>query len=113
MKRTLILAALWAVMIGASSCSRPVEASASGKGQKWEYATLLSMKVVPLWTFNGPDSPMEAANGFELYKKLGGTKAKAGFTVSDALNKIGERGWELVSVNSDPGDTIYTFKRPG
>ena len=91
----------------------------AAKGTRWEYCTLVSIwyaadnrTTVGLST---PTQTIEPKNWKELGTRLGAPKG----SISEVLNALGSRGWELVShVEHERGGesrswhTAWTFKRP-
>jgi hypothetical protein len=99
---------------------------AVGKGArqpaKWEYGELLAhqygAEATVTWT--SPAGKVGAAGWKGLLKKLAGREGAG--EVVEALNVLGEQGWELVAVSERPiqgagrvaGEAVtrWTFKRP-
>lgn len=85
---------------------------------RWEYATLTDAyaNAIGKQVIEFSESPTSHDSGKsweELAGKLGAPTKSFGEVA--ALNAIGKRGWELVSVRKDVNitvDTIYVFKRP-
>ena len=81
---------------------------------KWEYGTLTFTSETNTWA-TGTES-IHADDAEELLKKLGGKASQNQLTHLPAfLDLLGQRGWELVVVDSHPGRATeaYFFKRPG
>jgi hypothetical protein len=46
-----------------------------------------------------------------LRKETSGAFGREAFVLEQALDKLGAKGWELVSVSGSQGDPVYYFKR--
>jgi hypothetical protein len=47
-----------------------------------------------------------------MRKEPPGSFAREGFVLEQHLDRMGAKGWELVSVAGPPTDPVYYFKRP-
>jgi hypothetical protein len=76
-------------------------ASASGgpQGEQWEYL------VVAGGTVNL--NPSENAT----MRKAPGAFSRENFPLEQNLDKLGAKGWELVTVTGSPADPVFYFKR--
>jgi len=67
---------------------------------KWEYLVL-----------SGPGNTNFEPTGNPNMRKQDGSFAREGFVLETQLDKVGAKGWELVSVAGPPTNPIYYFKR--
>ncbi len=115
-KKLLIIAFAATVCIVAFANFTPPQTAAT----KWEYAVLYESikwqyenydntkkKEFHLWFKSGEDNPAQ--------KKVMGA-VKNSNHISDALNTLGELGWEMVDSHYEEGETwssqAFYFKRP-
>jgi len=104
MKRILLLALLVLVPVSA------VVMTTTGQGktnphaevptEKWEYLVLA-----------GPSNTNFDPTGNPDMRKQDGSFAREGFVLETQLDKVGAKGWELVSVAGPPQNPIYYFKK--
>ena len=123
----LVCALACAALLWPSGGGQPAgaqEAKGAGikKHAKWEYGELLAhqygAEATVTWT--SPAGKVGAAGWKGLLKKLAGREG--GGEPVEALNTLGEQGWELVAVSERPiqgtgrvvGEAVtrWTFKRP-
>jgi len=102
MKRTILLVLLLLVPVSAAiqktnGRARPSENIAS---DRWEYLAVA-----------GPSSTNFSPTGEPNMRKEVGSFGREGFVLEQHLDKLGARGWELVSVAGMPNDPVYYFKR--
>ena len=107
MKRTMLFVLLLLVPVSAavvktSDRSNSGEKTAADKttADKWEYLAVA-----------GPSSTNFSPTGEPGMRKEVGSFAREGFVLEQHLDKLGARGWELVSVAGLPNDPVYYFKR--
>jgi hypothetical protein len=110
----LMLAAL-TVTAGAQQAhvDKTVGSTTEKKPAKWEYGSLTFTSETNTWA-TGAES-IHADDSEELLKKLGGKVARKQLThIPALLDLLGQKGWELVQVDSHPGRATeaYFFKRP-
>jgi hypothetical protein len=68
---------------------------------KWEYLAVA-----------GPSGTNFSPTGNPEMRKAGSeTFGREGFVLEQQLDKVGAKGWELVSVAGLPNDPVYYFKR--
>lgn len=105
MKRTILVALLLLVPVIAVA----VKTTGSGKANRaenaapdrWEYLAVA-----------GPHTTNFTPTGNSSMRKLeDGGFAREAFVLEQHLDKLGARGWELVSVAGPPTDPVYYFKR--
>ncbi|MGD9125974.1 MAG: hypothetical protein PVH19_01240 [Planctomycetia bacterium] len=88
------------------------------KGDTWEYLALSDFEVAEVQNIEeliGKIEEFESKSSTD-HKALHGTVKQSGTTVvmssrkviQAGLNKLGDRGWELVAINGG----VYYFKRP-
>lgn len=68
--------------------------------ERWEYLVL-----------SGPSATNFSPTGNPDMRKVAGSFAREGFVLEQHLDKLGEKGWELVSIAGPPNDPVYYFKR--
>jgi hypothetical protein len=103
---TLALVLLAAVIVGAANTAatkRPTADEASRgeeiTGERWEYLVVA-----------GANNNLTASGNPNLRKDTSGGFSREAFVLEQALDKVGAKGWELVSVTG-PGEPVYYFKR--
>lgn len=103
MKRSMwivAVAALFAVVILAhSAVVNRAGANDDGSGGGWEYL------VVQGGTVN-----LSAGDGGSMRKEPGAFSRES-FPLERNLDKLGAKGWELVTVTGSPADPIFYLKR--
>lgn len=101
MKRIVLIAFLLLVPVAmALQKSRkldPVDAPEEGR---WEYLAVA-----------GPTTTNFSPTADATSRKEGGNFAREALVLEQNLDKIGARGWELVTVAGPPTDPVYYFKR--
>ena len=68
--------------------------------ERWEYLVL-----------SGPSNTNFEPTGNSDMRKQDGSFAREGFVLETQLDKVGAKGWELVSVAGPPQNPIYYFKK--
>ncbi|HXD32640.1 MAG TPA: hypothetical protein VN643_16075 [Pyrinomonadaceae bacterium] len=102
MKRTLLLVFLLLAPL-AVALQRPSKTNDSyekAENEKWEYLAVA-----------GPHTTNFSGSGDASLRKEAGNFAREGFVLEQHLDKLGAKGWELVSVAGQPTDPVYYFKR--
>jgi len=104
MKRTILLALLLLAPVVAVVMKTNGHAE-TGRGdtaatQKWEYLAVA-----------GPSTTNFSPTGNPAMRKEDAPFAREGFVLEQHLDKLGAKGWELVSVAGLPTDPVYYFKR--
>ena len=74
--------------------------AATAATEQWEYLVLA-----------GPSSTNFDPTGNPDMRKQDGSFAREGFVLETQLDKVGAKGWELVSVAGPPQNPVYYFKR--
>jgi hypothetical protein len=69
-------------------------------GERWEYLVV-----------NGAHNNLTPTNNPSLRKDQTGAFRSEAFVLEQSLDKLGAKGWELVSVTGSPTDPIYYLKR--
>ena len=104
MKRTIVLTLLILVtaFAAAITTARQDGGDADNKaaGGKWEYLVVAGPHTTNFTPTSNPRMRKEDA-GF----------AREAFVLEAHLDKLGAKGWELVSVSGQPQDPVYYFKR--
>jgi hypothetical protein len=68
-------------------------------GQRWEYLVVANPSATNFAATGNPDMRKEDA------------PFREGFVLETQLDKLGARGWELVSVEGTSNNPVYYFKR--
>jgi len=68
--------------------------------EQWEYLVVA-----------GPQSNLTPSGNPNLRKEPGGGFSREDFVVEQQMDKLGAKGWELVSVTGGPTGPAYYFKR--
>jgi hypothetical protein len=76
------------------------EADELVSNDRWEYLVV-----------SGPNNNLNASGNPSLRKETSGAFGRESFVLEQSLDKLGARGWELVTVSGDPREPTYTFKR--
>jgi len=104
MKRTVLLTLLLLLPGFAlvSRSSSPDDSNADNKvtGGKWEYLVVA-----------GPSTTNLTPTGNPRMRKEDSGFGREAFVLEAHLDKLGAKGWELVSVSGVPQDPVYYFKR--
>ena len=69
-------------------------------GERWEYLVVA-----------GANSNLTPSGNPNLRKDTSGAFSQEAFVLEQALDKLGTKGWELVSVTGSPNNPLYYFKR--
>ncbi len=105
MRRRILLALFLLVPIVAAVVKTAGHAGTSkddtAATQRWEYLAVA-----------GPSTTNFTPTGNPSMRKEEGSFAREGFVLEQHLDKLGAKGWELVSVAGVPTDPVYYFKRP-
>ena len=78
---------------------RPPEREEASSGEQWEYLAV-----------SGGTTDRTPSGNASLRKDPTGMFRES-FAVETNLDKLGAKGWELVSVGGQPADPVYYFKR--
>ncbi|HZF38199.1 MAG TPA: hypothetical protein VE715_05220 [Blastocatellia bacterium] len=100
------VAVLLALFIGFAAYGRHKEAAddrTSGNESQWEYL-IVSGGSVNLSTSGNESYP-------SMRKQPDGSFSREYFPLERNFDKLGAKGWELVSVHGSPNDPVYFFKR--
>ena len=104
MKRTLLLTLLLLVpgfaLVTRSSNQDGADVDTKASGGKWEYLVVA-----------GPSSTNFTPTGNSRMRKEDSGFGREAFVLEAHLDKLGARGWELVSVSGATMDPVYYFKR--
>jgi hypothetical protein len=102
MKRTMLVALLLLVLVSAAVVKTSGREDLNDKpvAEKWEYLAVA-----------GPSSTNFTPTGNPNMRKEAGSFGREGFVLEQHLDKLGAKGWELVSVAGQPNDPVYYFKR--
>ena len=104
MRRTILLALLLLVPVSVavvkSTGQQEAYARDTAVTEKWEYLVVTR-----------PSSTNFAPTGNPEMRKEETSFGREGFVLEQHLDKLGAKGWELVSVAGPPTDPVYYFKR--
>lgn len=106
MKKITVLGLALLVTVGAVILRADVRKDSGDKSyekvapEKWEYLAVA-----------GPSTTNFSPTGDPSMRKEAGNFAREGFVLELHLDKLGSKGWELVSVAGAPNDPVYYFKR--
>ena len=103
MKRIFLLALLLLVPVVAAvvkTNGHPETSMGDTAADKWEYLAVA-----------GPSTTNFTPTGNPTMRKEEVPFAREGFVLEQHLDKLGAKGWELVSVAGSPMDPVYYFKR--
>ena len=102
MRRITLLSLLLLVPVSAAVVKTVGQANSGDQGatEKWEYLVVA-----------GPSSTNFSPTGNPSMRKEVGSFGREGFVLEQHLDKLGAKGWELVSVAGPVSDPVYYFKR--
>jgi hypothetical protein len=103
-RTTLTAIALLITVLAPALSQRSQSQSASDdttSRDQWEYLVVTSANRI---NFSSTDNP-------SLRKETTGAFAREAFVLEQQMDKLGAKGWELVSLGGNPADPIYYFKR--
>ena len=102
MRRIIFLALLLLVPASAAVIKGTGQDGSDEKqsSPKWEYLVVA-----------GPSSTNFTPTGNARMRKEEGTFGREAFVLEAHMDKLGTKGWELVSVSGLPQDPVYYFKR--
>jgi hypothetical protein len=101
MKRMILIAFLLLVPVAmALQKSRKLDPADNQETDRWEYLAVA-----------GPTTTNFSPTADSTTRKEVGNFAREALVLQQHLDKIGARGWELVTVAGPPTDPVYYFKR--
>jgi hypothetical protein len=100
MKRLVVVALLILVPVVAVVVKTAGRSDADHPIEKWEYLAVA-----------GPSNTNFSATGNPEMRKQESSFGREAFVLEQHLDKLGAKGWELVSVAGLPNDPVYYFKR--
>ena len=103
MRRIIFLALLLLVPASAAVIRGTGQDGADGKqpsSEKWEYLVVA-----------GPTTTNFTPTSNPRMRKEDATFAREAFVLETHMDKLGTKGWELVSVSGLPQDPVFYFKR--
>ena len=103
MKRTILLTLLLLVAgftVVIKTSGQDGGADKKSDAEKWEYLAVA-----------GPSTTNFTSTGNPRMKKEDSGFGREAFVLEQHLDKLGAKGWELVSVAGPPTDPAYYFKR--
>src|SRR5436305_577675 len=96
----LILLAVGFAVLKTARAQRTDSENDTGSREQWEYLVVA-----------GPQSNLTPSGNPSLRKEPGGGFSREDFVVEQQMDKLGAKGWELVSVAGLPSGPVYYFKR--
>ena len=96
----LILLAAGLALMKPARAQKASEQSEATSAEQWEYLVV-----------SGPQSNLSPSGNSSLRKEPSGGFGREGFVLEQQMDKLGAKGWELVSVTGPPGEPVYYFKR--
>jgi hypothetical protein len=99
----VILAAAIVVVASATVQKRDEKRDEAGETaavEQWEYLIVA-----------GANSNLTPSGNPNMRKEPAGSFGREAFVLEQQMDKLGAKGWELVSVSGHPSDPIYYFKR--
>ena len=96
----LILLASVLVVMKTARAQRAGGESDAVTQEQWEYLVV-----------TGPQSNLTPSGNSSMRKEPSGGFGREEFVVEQQMDKLGAKGWELVSVSGGPGGSVYYFKR--
>lgn len=97
---TVIVSAAVFAAVGKTTAQEPATPSAIVNHDQWEYLVVA-----------GANNNLSPSGNSSLRKESAAAFSREAFVLQQSLDKIGAKGWELVSVSGSPGDPVYYFKR--
>jgi hypothetical protein len=80
--------------------SKPLSSSSADSRDEWEYLVVA-----------GGSTNLTSTSNLSLRKEPAGPFSREAFPLELNLDKLGAKGWELVTVSGSPADPVYYFKR--
>lgn len=108
MRRMLSISALIVLLIFATAfithtfgqTANPEDTGRSATGEQWEYLIV-----------GGGTTNLSASTSSSMRKEPNSSFHREAFPLESNMDKLGAKGWELVSVSGNPADPTYFFKR--
>lgn len=96
----IVLILVTALVIANALGNRAVTADSESSGDQYEYLVVA-----------GGQTNLTATSNTSLRKETTGSFSRELFPLEQNLDKLGAKGWELVTVLGNPADPVYYFKR--
>ena len=96
----LILLASGLAVMKTARAQRAGDDNDGNSQEHWEYLVV-----------SNPQSNLTPSGNPSLRKEPSGGFGREEFVVEQQMDKLGAKGWELVSVSGGPGGPLYYFKR--
>jgi hypothetical protein len=108
MRRMISISALIVLLIFAAAVLNKTMGQATNNedpstrvaGEQWEYLIVA-----------GGTTNLSASTSSSMRKEPNSPFSREGFPLETNMDKLGAKGWELVSVSGNPNDPTYFFKR--
>jgi len=105
MKRPLSIIALIillaaAALVGKTLATGKASGEDSQPAEQWEYLVVA-----------GGNANLNPSGSSTLRKQPDGAFSRESFPLEQNLDKLGAKGWELVSISGPTGDPTFSFKR--
>jgi hypothetical protein len=105
MKRITILALVTILLVLGVLVTRTARAQrgsdTDGVREQWEYLMVSDPQRTNFAASSGSSMRKESSSGF----------SREDYVTEQQMDKLGAKGWELVSVNPTPMGAVYIFKR--
>ena len=96
----LILLASGLAVMKTARAQRAGDENDTGSQERWEYLVVAN-----------PQSNLTPSGNPSMRKEPSGGFGREEFVVEQQMDKLGAKGWELVSVGGGPGSQLFYFKR--
>jgi hypothetical protein len=97
---SIALAIISIITVIALCSIRPINADNDEGGNQWEYLVVA-----------GGQTNFAPATNSSLRKESSGSFSREQYPLEKNLDKLGAKGWELISVTGNASDPVYYFKR--
>lgn len=115
MKSKTSIIACGIALLGITVLLMGAEPVARGPAPRWEYAMYIESPGNFEW--HGAVAHIRATNATFFFERMGiptdmEVSARSGRIQPVLLNHLGQQGWELVEIATEPTRVAYWFKRP-
>jgi hypothetical protein len=101
--RSLIVTGAALLLVIAAALARSADSKESADAGAWEYLVVTGGNV---------NLESVSSSQFKSMQKLPDESFKQATVLQRNLDKLGAKGWQLVTVNGSPNNPVYYFKRP-
>jgi hypothetical protein len=85
---------------GDTSKAKANNAEGTAASEQWEYLVV-----------SGGNVNLNPSGNSSMRKEPNGSFSRENFPLQQNLDKLGAKGWELISVTGNPADPVFYFKR--